>query len=151
MLESRHSTTDNDHYLLLKRLIPEQWLNIKGPIVDANNRLNGIFNSFNPFSCEFSLENRLINIFPSRFSFHLLDRKNVKSKKAHMCKLNKLILQASVDPRTAVIVSKNQVAMSIAHIHVHDNPVIKTLHHAINVTSTEAEPFAIRCGLNQAT
>ena len=155
MLESRHSTTDNDHYLLLERLTPKQWLNIKDPIVNANNRLNEIFNSFNPFSCEFSPGNRLINIFPSHFSFHLLDRKNVKSKKAHMCKLNKLILQASVNPRTAVIVSnasiKNQVAMSIAHIHVHDNPVIKTLHHAINVTSTEAELFAIRCGLNQAT
>jgi len=61
----------------------------------------------------------------------------------------------SVDPRTAVIVSdvsiKNQVATFITHIHVHDNPVIKTLHHTINVTSTEAKLFAIRCGLNQAT
>ena len=46
---------------------------------------------------------------------------------------------------------KNQVATTIAHIYVHDNPVIKTLHHAVNITSTEAKLFAIRCGINQAT
>jgi len=128
-------------------------LNIKGPIVDANNRLNGIFNSFNSFSCEFSLGNKLINIFPSHFSFYLSDRKNVESKKAHIHKLNELILQTLVDSRMAVVVSdmsiKNQVAMSIAHIYVHDNPVIKTLHPTINVTSTEAELFVIKYSLNQ--
>jgi len=46
---------------------------------------------------------------------------------------------------------KNQVATFITHIHVHDNPIIKMLHHTINVTSTEAKLFGIRCGLNQAT
>ena len=46
---------------------------------------------------------------------------------------------------------KNQVATFITHIHVYDTPVIKTIHHAINVTSTEAELFVIRCSLNQAT
>jgi len=46
---------------------------------------------------------------------------------------------------------KNNVATSISHIHIHINPVIKTLHYAVNVMSTEAELFAIRCGINQAT
>jgi len=46
--------------------------------------------------------------------------------------------------------NKNNVATSIAHIHIHDYPIIKMLHHAINVTSTEAELFAIRYGINQA-
>jgi len=72
-----------------------------------------------------------------------------------MCKYDELILQALVDLRMAVIVSnvgiKNQVATSITHIHVHNNPIIKTLHHAINITSTEAKLFVIRYGLNQAT
>ena len=137
MLESRHSTTNNYYHLLLERLTPKQQLNVKSPIIDTNNRLNGIFNSFNFFSCEFSLGNRLVNIFPSCFSFYLSDRKNVESKKAHICKLDELILQALVDPRMAIVVSdmsiKNQVAISIAHIHV---------------TFTEVELFTIRCGLN---
>jgi len=55
----------------------------------------------------------------------------------------------------AIVVSdtsiKNQVAISITHIHIYNNPIIKTLHHTINVTSTEAELFIIRCGINKAT
>jgi len=31
-----------------------------------------------------------------------------------------------------------------------DKPLTKTIHHAINVTSTEAKLFAIRCGINQS-
>ena len=67
-------------------------MNIKSSIVDANNRLNGIFHSFNPLSSKFSLENKLINIFPSHFYFHLLDRENGESKQAYVCKLDNLIL-----------------------------------------------------------
>ena len=45
---------------------------------------------------------------------------------------------------------KNNVATFITHIHMVDKPLTKTIHHAINVTSTEAELFAIRCGINQS-
>ena len=31
-----------------------------------------------------------------------------------------------------------------------DKPLIKTVHHVVFITSTKAELFAIRCGLNQA-
>jgi len=73
--------------------------------VDTNNRLNSIFNSFISFSSEFSLGNRLIDIFPSYFSFHLSSRKYAKTKEAHFHRLDKLILYASVDLKTAVVVS----------------------------------------------
>ena len=60
-----------------------------------------------------------------------------------------------MDSTIALIVSdasiRNQVATSILHVHVHNKPVIKTLHHAVNITSIEAELSAIRCGINQAT
>ena len=46
---------------------------------------------------------------------------------------------------------KNNVTSSIAHIHVHSKPIVKKLHHAINVTSTEVEFFAIRYGINQTS
>ena len=45
---------------------------------------------------------------------------------------------------------KNHVALSISHIHIYNNPTIKKIHYAINVTSTEAELFAICYGINQA-
>ena len=72
----------------------------------------------------------------------------------HIHKLNKIIFQISTDSKIAVVVLdvsiKNQVVTLIAHIHIHNNPIIKTLHHVINITSTEAEFFAIRYGINQA-
>jgi len=70
-------------------------------------------------------------------------------------KLNELILLALVDPKTAIVVSdtsiKNQVATFIAHIHIHDIPIVKTVHYAVNVTFIKAKLFVIRCGLNQTT
>ena len=36
-------------------------------------------------------------------------------------------------------------------MHTSNQPLIKMLHHAAFVTSTEAELFAIRCGINQAS
>jgi len=138
----------------MKNLSPKQILKIKGPIVDANNKLNSIFKSFDPFNHEFSPSNRLVDSFSSCFSFFLLDRKGVDSRKTHLHKLNKVIFNALADSKTAVIISdasiKNNIATSISHIHTHTSPVLKTIHHAINVTSTEAELFTIRCRLNQA-
>jgi len=48
-----------------------------------------------------------------------------------------------VNPKTTIVVPdvsiKNQVAMFIVHIHIHDTPVVKMIHHAINITSTGAK------------
>ena len=124
LLELRHLNSNNNHYLSLNKLTLKQQLNIKGPIVDANNRLNRVFPFFSLFSTKFSPGDRIIDIFPSCFSFHSTNRK--KSRKAYICKLDKLTLQALADSKITVIVSdvsiKNYVATSIAWIHVHNNP-----------------------------
>jgi len=60
----------------------------------------------------------------------------------------------TADFKTAVVVFdisiKNQVAILITYIHISNDLVIKTLYHTINIMTTEAELFAIRCGINQA-
>ena len=65
------------------------------------------------------------------------------------------MLNALSDLLTVIVVSdtniKNNVIMSIVHIHSFSNSLKKTLHHAINVISTEAELFAIKYGINQVT
>ena len=61
-----------------------------------------------------------------------------------LCNLSNVL----VIPDTSV---KNNVAISIAYIHIYDKPITKTLYHAVNITSSEAELFAIRCSINQAT
>jgi len=60
----------------------------------------------------------------------------------------------SNDSKSVVVVSdvsiKNNITTSILHVHLPSNLIKKTIHHAVNVTSTKAELFAIRCGINQA-
>jgi len=89
------------------------------------------------------------------FLILLYRSKNKESRKTYIHKLDELIFQMSADLKTAVIVldvsTKNQMATSIPYIYVHNNPVIKTLHHVINITSTEVKLFVIRCSINQAT
>jgi len=46
---------------------------------------------------------------------------------------------------------KNDIATSISHTHVHNKPLIKTLHYMVYITSSEAKLFAIRCRINQAS
>jgi len=71
-----------------------------------------------------------------------------------MQQLDEMTLQSSSSPNSAIIIIdasvKNDIAISISHIYILNHPLIKTVHHAAYVTSTEAELFAIRCGINQA-
>ena len=99
--------------------MPKQYSNIKGPIIDIDNSSNENFPSFSSFNCEFSPENRLIDIFPKCFSFHSLNRNCKSSIKSYLCKLEDITLQALSDLLTVVVVSdasiKNHVTTSITH------------------------------------
>jgi len=57
------------------------------------------------------------------------------------------VIVSSEDSSYALVITnasiKNNVATSIAHIHIHNKPIIKTLHHAVNVTSTKAKLFSM--------
>ena len=85
----------------------------------------------------------------------MLNKNCENSIKSHLCKLKDITLQTSSDLLTVVVVSnasiKNHVATLIAHVHIYSSPVVKTIHHAVNITSTKAKLFVIRCGINQAT
>ena len=72
--------------------------------MDANNRLNRVFPLFNPLSDEFSPGSRLIDIFPSQFSFHLFNQTNKESKAVHIYKLDKYILYTLTDSKTVAVV-----------------------------------------------
>ena len=65
-----------------------------------------------------------------------------------------MVLHLSFSPSMALVITdtsiKNDIAISISHVHSANQPIIKTVHHAAFVTSTKAELFAIRCGINQA-
>ena len=130
-------------------------MNIKSTIVDIDNRFNEIIPSFSLFNYEFLLGNKLIDIFPNYFSFHSLDKKNKDSIKSHLCNLENISLQSLSDPHVVIVVLdvsiKNNVTTSIAYIHSHNSPVIKTIHHTVNVSLTEVKIFTLEYSINQAT
>ena len=124
----------------------------KGHLINLCNKAYGIFPSFSPLSLEFTPGFCIINNFSDRFSFNLVNRK----EKDQICaqELDEIVLWISSSPSTALVVTnasiKNDIATSISHIHSANHPLIKTVHHAMFITSTEAELFTIRCGINQA-
>jgi len=128
----------------------KQRLCLKSPLINVDDKQNEFFPSFSFFNEEFKLGSWLTDLFPDHFSFH----SHSSDIKKHIEKLDEIALQASSSSSSTIIVSdasiKNHVATSISHIYSFSKPVIKTIHRAINVTTTEAELFAIWCGINQA-
>jgi len=116
----------------------------------VDDKCNQFFLSFSFFNKEFKSGNRLIDLFSDYFSLHF----HSSNTKKHIEKLDKIALRASSNPSLTIVVSdasiKNHIATLISHIHSYNKPVTKTMHKAINVTTTEAKLFAIYCGINQA-
>jgi len=137
------------HILSLDHLTQKQRSYLTSLLVDMDNCLNEIHLSFSPFDKEFDPGNCLIDSFSDCFSFHL-QFKNIKN---HIKALNDITLKTSSDLASSIVISdtsiKNYVVMSISHIHLYNKLIIKTIHQAVNVTSTEAELFTIQCGINQ--
>ena len=117
------------------------------------NRFNKSFSSFSPLHSEFSPGCRIIDNFSDYFSFDVCDKE--KDNKYYTYQLDKMVLELLPSPSTAIIASdmsiKNNVATSILYTHVYNRLITKMIHHTVHVTSTEAELFAIRCSINQAS
>lgn len=54
--------------------------------------------------------------------------------------------------KTVIVISdasiKNNIATFIAHVCSDQNIVAKIIHHAVNVKSTKAKLFVIKCRIN---
>jgi len=117
-----------------------------------DNRFNKVFPSFDLLNSEFSPSSRIIDTFSSCFSFHSFNKYSDDSLVSHTCQLDYLMITSSEDFLSALVIMdtsiKDYVAISIAYVYIHNKPVIKTLYHMVNITSTEAKLFAMRCGIN---
>jgi len=143
------------HALSLNSLTRKQCTLIKGHIVDMENHFNKVFPSFDPLNPELFPGNRIIDTFTNCFYFHLFDKCTSPNIKSHIQQLDNVALESLDSPSSTLVVIdasiKNNITTSIVHVHVCNKPITKTLHHALNVMSTEAELFAIRYSINQAT
>ena len=125
---------------------------VKEPLVDMDNRFNKVFPSFAPLHSKFSPSSRVIDIFYSCFSFYLSSKQKDNSFRSHIQQLDNLTIESLNNPSHALVITdtgiNNNIATSISHTHIHNKLVTKTIHHTVNVISTEAELFAIRYGIN---
>jgi len=124
----------------------------KGHLINSCNKAHGIFPSFSPLNPEFSPSYHIMDNFSDHFSFNLVNKKEKEKDKIHAQELDNMVLCNSSLPHTALVITdasiKNNIATSISHVHIANCPLTKTVHHTLFVTSTEAELFAIRCGIN---
>jgi len=77
-----------------------------------------------------------------------------KDNKSHAHQLDNMVLESSSSPSTTIIVSNVSIKNNVQYLScicINNKTLIKTIYHAVHVTNTEAELFAIRCGINQAT
>ena len=138
------------HNASIDYLMAKQRLLLKSPLVDMDDKRNEFFPSFSFFNEEFKLESQLTDLFSDHFSFH----SHSSDVERHIEKLDEIILWASSNLFLTIIVSdagiKNYITTLISHIYSFSKTAIKTIHRAINITTTEAELFTIWCGINQA-
>ena len=149
VLTSVNSNKHDPRRLSLESLTAKQKLKLWSPLIDMDNSCNEYIPLFSPFNQEFSPRNRLIGSFSDQFSFHY----HSQEAKNHIKNLDNAVTEASLDPSSSIVVLdasiKNSIATSILHIHSYNKPIVKTIHRAINITTTEVELFTIRCGINQ--
>ena len=143
------SNSSNPH--IVGSLMNHQRNIAKGYIIDSKTKSYGIFLSFAPLHQEFTPGHHILDKFSDRFSFNLVDKK--EKDNIHAQELDNLVLQNSL-PSSALIVTsasiKDNIATSVAHIHQANSPLIKSIYHAVFITSSEAELFTMRYGINQA-
>ena len=129
----------------------KQNLKIKSLIVDINHRLNQILPAFDNLNKELSPGFWLVDTFSNHFSFK---HKDAKARTAHLNKLENVYRASKDDPNTLFIISdaslKNNVATSVTHIQQGQALITKAIYHAMNISTTEAELFAIGRGISQA-
>jgi len=114
------------------------------------DKYNEFLSTFFPFNKELSLKKKLIDSYSDRFSFHV----QTQDVKNHMHILDNTIINVSNNSYFLVIIVnaniRNNITTFILHIHSYNRPVTKKVHYAVNITTTEAKLFAIKCRINQA-
>ena len=151
LLDEQYFKKPIPHYMTIYHLRTKQCLKIKNPIVDINNHLNKAFDSLNK---ELSSGFHLVDNFSDWFSFYSVKWKDTNAKFIYQNKLNNIHKNSSVNQNTILIMSDisiKNITILVSYIWRSYEIVAKTVYHAINISSTEAELFAIRCCISQAT
>ena len=138
------------NYLTLK-----QYLKIKSSLVNTNNHLNQVLLAFNCLNRELSPEFCLINNFPDYFAFYIIDCKDAEARTAYHNKLMNIFKDSFQNNNIILIIFntsvKNNIVILVLDIRRGHKIIKKTIHHVMNIMSTKAKLFAIRCNTSQTS
>ena len=155
LLNEQHYKKAIPYHIATCHLTTKQHLKIKSPIVDINNHLNEVFLAFDSLNKEFSPSFHLVDNFSHCFSFHSVNWKDTDAKAIYQNKLNNIYENSSTNQNAISIISnvsvKNNITTLVSYIQRDHEIVTKTIHYAMNISSTEAKLFVIRCDISQAT
>jgi len=139
-------------------LTPKQCLKTKSPIININNCLNKFFKFFlalNSLNRELSPGFYSVNTFSNCFSFHSVNRKDIKAKTTNGNKLNNIYKDSIINQNTILIIPnvsvKNNIITLVLHIQRGHEIIAKNIHYIMNVSSTKAKLFTIKYSISQAT
>jgi len=95
----------------------------------------------------------LSDIFPDYFSFHVVSYSDTEAKIAHIRCLNNIYESVSLDSKTTLVITdaslKDNKVVTVAYVYK-DRDIHKIKQYTMNVTTTESDLFAIRCGITRA-
>jgi len=94
----------------------------------------------------------LIDTFPNHFLFISANQKNTNALQTHHNKLNNIYEDSLTNQDITSIITdtsiKNNIAISVSHIHKGHNIINRSVHHTMNINLAEAKLFIIRCGID---
>jgi len=121
LLDSQHVKNHSPHKTATSKLTDKQQFNLKSPIKDVNKCLNGVRECFNLLFSLFSLGSRVVDHFPSRFSFYSPPSSSDKDLYHHLQNLDQAFRSSQTAPHNITIIvdggiKKSQVATAVAYI-----------------------------------
>jgi len=111
-----------------------------------------VLSAFDNMNKELSPSFCLVDTFSDCFSFNIVECKDTEARTAHLRKLNDIYKLSKNNPNTLFVITnasvKGDITTPVMPSHRKHAIISKTVHHTINVTSTKAELFTIRCSIS---
>ena len=128
LLDLQHVKNHPPHKTATSKLTNKQQFNLKSSIKDVNEYLNSVRECFNPFFPLFSLGSRVVDHFPSKFSFHSPSSSSDEDLFHYLRNLDQAFRSSQTAPHNITIIAdrgikKSQVAIVVAHIWS-DNSIV---------------------------
>ncbi|KAF5351095.1 hypothetical protein D9756_008474 [Leucocoprinus leucothites] len=157
LLSEQFSLNSLPHPQLLRFLTLAKKAKVKGPIIDVDNSLSHLSDSFSPFSPESKPGSRLMDIFPDSIHFHPCNRLDKHETYKHVSSLDSVFSSSSSNCNCISVVTDGSVPLVgslqtvlVAHLYRGRRQVSHAKQASGQASSTDAELYSICIGIAKA-